>query len=576
MIAPPYNLSSIPDDTVLLNEDGNIVSISKSLSDFFQQRCIDLPDFKGLKGVHYISIWEELLKTSPDKERLIGDIKRLVAQDIKNCVVEVNGCNEYSTVTLFLHILIIPELNGYVFIQHIDISKFVVNQNKRFNQTQMKEHEVFEIAYKDPVTSLANRFLLIDRLNQIIMRSKRYRSKFAVMFVDIDNFKKINESLGHEAGDLMLKETSLRLKDAVRDSDIVARFGGDEFAIVIHDLEKLENTATVAQRIIKSMGEAFDIKQQEVYVSASIGIATFPDDGDTAEILLKNTETAMFYAKSLDKNNYQFFNKAMNQYALERLMIENDIRRAIENDEFVLHYQPQICISTGKIVGVEALLRWLHPLKGSISPLKFIPIAEETGLIIPLSEIVVRKATEQLSNWIASGILPGVIAVNISFKHFKQHNFSDFLFNEINKNSIDPSMIEIELTESILMHDVQTVVKTLQGIREKGIQVSIDDFGTGFSSLNYLKNLPISKLKIDRSFVKNITIDKKDAMIVKIIIEIAHNLNLKVIAEGVENIEQMKFLEGLRCDELQGFLFSKPLPAHEFKRLFDAMSLLTR
>ncbi|MCX8028069.1 MAG: EAL domain-containing protein [Thermodesulfovibrionales bacterium] len=573
------DLKVIPDDTVLLSKDGRVLYISQSLFDFFQERCVDIPDYDDLTGFYYISLWENILSNIDSKRQILDDIGKLLSREIKSLVIEISGCEGKGSVNLFLHNLKIPKLKGYNLIQHIDISKFLGSKQTvkpNLSSLHLNEQEIFKLAYQDPVTDLPNRFLLIDRLNQIIARSRRYRSKFAIMFVDIDNFKKINESLGHEAGDIMLKETSRRLKDAVRDSDIVSRFGGDEFAIVIHDLEKLESTVTVAQRIIKSISTPFKIKGQDIYVTASVGIATFPDDGDSSDLLLKNTETAMFYAKSLDKNNYQFFNKTMNQFALERLKIENDIRRAIENDEFVLHYQPQIEISTGKIVGVEALIRWLHPTKGSISPLKFIPIAEETGLIIQISEIVFKKATEQLSEWIQSGINPGVLAVNISFKHFKQHNFSDFIIYQVDRSRIEPSQIELELTESILMHDVQSVVKTLKRFRDKGIHISIDDFGTGYSSLNYLKNLPISKLKIDRTFVNNITTDKKDAMIVKTIIEIAHNLELKVIAEGVENIEQMRFLGDLRCDELQGFLFSKPLPAHEFKRLFEAMSLLSR
>ncbi|MFQ3574515.1 MAG: diguanylate cyclase, partial [Thermodesulfovibrionales bacterium] len=485
----PQDFNLIPQDTILLKEDGSIVSISRSLTDFFQERCIDLPDSQGLMGTSYLSLWENVLNESPDKERFLEDVKRLLSKQIRNLVIDLQGCNQIGMATIFLHRLDLLDIKGYILIQHIDITRFVKTEHRHLALVQSKGQELLNLVYKDPTTQLPNRFVLIDRLNELITRAKRYRSKFAVMFVDIDNFKKINESLGHEAGDILLKESSKRLKDALRDSDIIARFGGDEFAIVLYELEKLENTATVAQRIINSISDPFYIKEQDIYVTVSVGIATYPEDGDNTETLLRNTETAMFYAKSLDKNNYQFFNKMMNQHAFERLKLENDIRRAIENDEFILHYQPQIALPSGKIVGVEGLLRWFHPNMGSISPLKFIPIAEETGLIIPLSELVFKKAVEQLSKWLQSGFTPGVLAVNVSFKHFRQKNFSDFILEVLERNDVDPSLIELELTESILMHDVQSVVATLQRLRERGIQISIDDFGTGYSSLNYLKNL---------------------------------------------------------------------------------------
>ncbi len=437
-----------------------------------------------------------------------------------------------------------------------------------------KERALIKMAYNDPVTGLANRMLFIDRLNQLIIRAKRYRIKFGLIYLDLNNFKKVNDSLGYDMGDRLLKAVSLRIAPCVRDSDIVSRIGGDDFAIVLSEIDRSENAVIAAQRIIKAMSSPFSLQGNIIYLTISLGIAVYPDDGVAPEVLLKNAETAMYYAKAQETNSYQFFNPTMNQYALERLNVESDLRRAIEKGEFVLHFQPQISIHSGTIVGAEALVRWLHPEKGLIAPGKFIPIAEETGLIIPMSELIIKQAIEQAVKWSEMGLPLLTVAVNISVKHFRQANFAEFVLDTIHDSKFEASALELELTESILMHDVQGVINTLNRFRGYGIQVSIDDFGTGYSSLSYLKNLPISKLKIDQSFVRNITVDTKDAMIVKTIIEIAHNLGLKVIAEGVEHLEQVNFLTALKCDELQGYFYSKPLSAHEFRDLVEGMLML--
>lgn len=517
-----------------------------------------------LKLLPYAELREQIEKELPSlsKEQRIFAIEHL----LKN----TNDTEDIKWIQW--HVKALFDINGNLTGYHFTGRE--ISDIQREKAIKQKEQALLNLAYNDPVTGLPKRSLFMDRLMQLILKAKRYNNKIALIFIDLDNFKKINESLGYDLGDILLKEASYRIKYCLRNSDVISRISADDYAIILSEIDKVENIPIVIDRIIRSLANPFELKGNQVYVTASIGISLFPEDGDDAEALLKNAEIAMNYAKSQDKNNYKFFNPTMNQYAFERLKIENDLRRAIERKEFVIYYQPQISMTKGDIVGVEALVRWKHPEKGMIPPLKFIPLSEETGLIIPLSEIIIQQALSEVVSWRDLGLPPVSVAVNISLRHFKQPNFTDFILKTIEETKIEPHNLEIELTESILMHDVNTVISILKNFKDKGITISIDDFGTGYSSLNYLKSLPISKLKIDKSFVNNITFDSKDSMIVKTIIDIAHNLNIKVIAEGVENLNQMEFLRNLKCDELQGYFFSKPLPSDEFVKLFGAMLYL--
>lgn len=426
----------------------------------------------------------------------------------------------------------------------------------------------------DDITGLPNRQAFVQRLHDEIDRSRRYGLKLALLLLDLDNFKKINDSLGHKVGDTLLVAVSQRIRGLLRTSDVISRIGGDEFAVLLPSLNLLEGAGVVANKILNSFVEPFKVSDLELYLTASIGVAIYPDDGQDVETLFKNADAAMYEVKKSDKNSFRYYDSQINALSFEKLKIENELRRAIENNEFVLFFQPQLDIKTGKVIGAEALIRWIKPGVGLIPPMKFIPVAEESNLIIPISEWVIKTASATMKSWLEAGLPPITVAVNISMKHFRQPNLFELIANTLQSLKIPPTSLEIELTESILMHDTGAVIKLLSKFRELGLHISIDDFGTGFSSLNYLKKLPITKLKIDQSFVRNITVDKKDAMIVKTIIEMAHNLDLKVIAEGVETLEHSEFLRQLNCDELQGYFFSKPLPQDDFEQLWQTLLLL--
>jgi diguanylate cyclase (GGDEF)-like protein/PAS domain S-box-containing protein len=437
-----------------------------------------------------------------------------------------------------------------------------------------RESQLERLAKHDPLTDLPNRLYFNSRLQEEILRSNRFKHSLAVMFLDIDDFKKINDSLGHDTGDILLKEVAQRIGESLRNTDIVSRLGGDEFTILLPELNLIEGAGIAAGKIIESVSKPYYIKDFELYVTISIGIAIYPDDGQDADTIVKNADTAMYDVKSKDKNSYQYYDSMMNKVTMERITLETDLRKAVENREFILYYQPQISMKTGQIVGLEALIRWNHPVKGMVPPIKFIPLSEQTGLIIPISEWVIKTACKQNKLWQENGFPKISIAVNISTKHFKQPNLIALITEALRDTKLEPECLELEITESMVMHNVESVIDILQKFRDAGLPISVDDFGTGYSSLNYLKRLPVTKLKIDQSFVRNITSDKNDAMIVKTIIEMAHNLNLKVIAEGVETSEHAEFLRKLDCDELQGYFFSKPLPAAELAELWTVLGII--
>ncbi|WP_328812263.1 putative bifunctional diguanylate cyclase/phosphodiesterase [Paradesulfitobacterium ferrireducens] len=421
-------------------------------------------------------------------------------------------------------------------------------------------------SHHDFLTGLPNRILFNDRLTQALAqarRRKRKRQKVAVLLLDMDRFKLINDSLGHTIGDKLLHAVSRRLKGSLREGDTIARQGGDEFIILLPEVSQEKDAVIVAQKILEVLAEPFTLDTHEVYITASIGISLYPGDGDNSESLIKHADTAMNHAKKLGRNNYQFFTASLNIAANERLTLENKLRKAIEREEFVLYYQPQICLNTGKVIGTEALLRWQQPDGNVLAPGQFIPIAEETGLIVPIGEWVLRTACTQGKAWQMQGLPPHRLAVNLSARQFHQPNLVAMVSDILGETGLDPCWLTLEITESIAMDDVKYTVEILKELKQMGIRLAIDDFGTGFSSLIYLKRFPIDTLKIDKAFVGDIGTEGGE--IVTSIILLAQNLNLKVIAEGVETREQCAFLQQHRCDEMQGYLFSRPLPAAKFE-----------
>jgi len=419
------------------------------------------------------------------------------------------------------------------------------------------------LANHDHLTNLPNRFSLMERLSQALGQAKRSTSHLAVMFIDLDHFKNINDSLGHHIGDMLLFHVAARLSESVRSADIVGRLGGDEFVVVLPQIQSGIDSVHIANKIQQAMSQTFRIGGHDLHITASIGISVFPHDGETIEEMMKNADLAMYSAKAKGRNNYQFFMQEMNSTAQERLLIEKNLRAAINREEFLLHYQPQIEAITGRVVGVEALVRWQHPQYGLVPPDMFIPIAEETGLILPIGIFVLNTACRQLTAWLSEGLPPIRMAVNLSARQFKQDNLPRLVAEVIAESGIDPHLLELEITESVAMDNPEETILHLRRLREMGIELSIDDFGTGYSSLSYLKLFPANRLKIDRSFVQDIETDSDDAAIAAATIALAHKLGKEVIAEGVETEGQLSFLKDQQCDIIQGYFFSRPLPAAE-------------
>ena len=428
--------------------------------------------------------------------------------------------------------------------------------------------EVFEHqATHDTLTGLPNRSLLSDRLEQTILMAHRHRCQTAVLFLDLDNFKVINDSLGHDVGDQVLRTIAERLTGAVRSSDTVSRQAGDEFVIILSDLTEPENAAKVADKIIERVSAPFVLGGHDVSITCSIGISIFPKDGDDVSKLLRNADTALYRAKEQGKNSFQFFTVEMNTRLYERMEMERQLRLALDREEFILHYQPKVSLRSGRIAGMEALIRWQHPEKGIVGPDKFIALAEETGLIEPIGEWVLKTACGQANAWHTAGLPKMPVAVNISARQFRRNTLAKLVKATVHNAGLEPTDVEIEVTESLLMLNSEQVLSILRELKDFGIGLTMDDFGTGYSSLSYLNRFPFDKLKLDISFVRDITCEPNSAAIAQAIISMAHSLNLKVIAEGVETEGQMTYLYRFGCDELQGYYYSRPLPASEFERL---------
>ena len=431
-------------------------------------------------------------------------------------------------------------------------------------ERKQTEARMRHLAVHDVLTSLPNRTLFLDRLRQALLSARRFQRGVTVLFVDLDRFKDINDHFGHDVGDLMIQEMGQRLSRIIRDSDTAARLGGDEFAIIQTDVQNIEDTIVLAQRIIDELCQPFDCRGIRLHSTASVGITLFPEDGENPEQLVKNADMAMYAAKAEGRNNYRFFLPSMHERVKERKTIEEDLRNALEHDQLELYYQPKIDCRTERVVGAEALVRWHHPDRGLIMPGEFISVAEECGLINRLGAWVLEKACKQTQIW-RDTTLPGLrIAVNLSPAQFQDAELVSSVTRIVKDTAMPEGTLELEITESILMNNPEKAVSTLKELKALGVMIAIDDFGTGYSSLNYLKRFPVSSIKIDQSFVNDIHVDMDDKAIVDAVIGLGHSLNLEVVAEGVEEVEQLDYLREKGCDFIQGYLYSKPLPADTF------------
>jgi diguanylate cyclase (GGDEF)-like protein len=437
------------------------------------------------------------------------------------------------------------------------LSMRILQQRRRAND------RVHHIAFHDDLTALPNRLMLNQRLDQALSRHRRAGSKLAILFMDLDRFKVINDSLGHEVGDGLLRQVADRLLAQSREGDTIARMGGDEFVVLIENHDNLKDISAYAHRLVEQLSAPYLLGKKDCHVTLSIGISVFPSDGNDSQALLKAADVAMYRAKEMGRNNYQYYLPSMNVHTLERLELESDLSRALERGEFLLHYQPKVEIATGLIIGTEALLRWKHPVRGLVPPMDFISLAEETGLIVPIGEWVLATACAQNKVWQDLGLTKLGIAVNLSARQFSDSMLLERLTRIIHASGLDPSSLELEITESVVMSHGECAVGVLEQLKSIGVQIAIDDFGTGYSSLGYLKRFPIDTIKVDRSFIRDIPADSGDMKIARAIIAMAHALRLKVVAEGVENAEQLKFLRAQRCDAVQGYFLYRPLPADE-------------
>ena len=439
----------------------------------------------------------------------------------------------------------------------IVLSLRILQQRKRM------EDRVNHMAFHDELTSLPNRLMLSQRLDQALSRHRRGGSQLAILFLDLDRFKVINDSLGHETGDVLLRQVADRLRAHSREGDTIARMGGDEFVVLIENSGNLSDISARAQRLVEQLSAPYLLGSNDCHVTVSIGVSVFPADGSDAPALLKAADVAMYRAKDTGRDSYQFYSAAMNVHTVERLELESDLRHALERHEFLLHYQPKVEVATGLITGVEALLRWDHPRRGLISPMDFIPLAEETGLIASIGEWVLATACARTKEWQDHGFAKLDVAVNLSARQFADPMLLPKLTSIIRRSGLDPSSLELEITESLVMSHGGSAVAVLQQLKSLGVRIAIDDFGTGYSSLAYLKRFPIDTLKVDRSFIRDIPADSGDKQITRAIIAMAHSLRLRVVAEGVETADQLKFLRKERCDTVQGYYLHRPLPEAE-------------
>ena len=432
------------------------------------------------------------------------------------------------------------------------------------SDTKRVQTALHEMVNHDALTGLPNRRLLNELTGHALRRAEREKSNVAILFIDLDRFKVINDTLGHQVGDKLLMQVSSRLRDVMRESDTVARLGGDEFLVMMDSLRDVEDASRVAKKIVSTLQAEFVIDGKDIFIGASVGISVYPGDGDDVDNLIKAADIAMYKVKSEGKNNYRFYSSDLSENAVERFTMETQLRRALERQQFELYYQPQVSLKTGRIVGAEALVRWQHPELGVVSPAKFIPVAEETGLVVQIGEWVLRESARQMVEWTGQGLDLKSISVNVSGVQVQRSNFADTVYGILVETGCDPALLELEITESVVMNNTEYVISVFARIKEPGVRLAIDDFGTGYSSLSYLKRLPLDKLKIDQSFVRDLTSDPDDKAIASAVIALARSLGLKVIAEGVETQEQIDTLVSMGCDDVQGYFYGRPMPADQF------------
>ena len=524
-----YNTYAIPPQMKDILSDSSVLDdISFKGKDYFVSKSI-LSDISGKSLGHFVFLSDVSLEH--------GVIRSTVKLLVVLLVI-------ISSIFLFL---------GYLLIK---------NREKSIHQYASKMKHQTE---HDALTGLPNRVLFNDRLEQGIEKAKRKNSKMALLFIDLDHFKEINDSLGHAIGDEVLQNITSRLKATKRDGDTLARLGGDEFTIILEDLAEAEDASIIAKNVLDILAKPVSVKKHDLYVSSSIGISIYPDDGSSAANLLKFADSAMYKAKSEGRNNFQYYSSHLTELAFERVVMEASLRVAIKNEEFVVFYQPQVNGSLDAIIGMEALVRWEHPIKGLVSPAKFIPLAESTGLIIDIDRLVMKNAMTQFSQWYKAGYNPGILSMNLAVKQLRDENFLQVFTDLIKETECKPEWLELEVTEGQIMTHPENAILILQKISDMGIRLAVDDFGTGYSSLAYLKKLPIDKLKIDQTFIKDLPNDEEDVGISKAVIALAKSLNLEVIAEGVETKEQRDFLVKNGCENIQGYFYFKPLPAKKLE-----------
>ena len=546
-------LEAAPDAMVVVNQDGEIVLLNVQAEKQFGYRRDEL-------------VGQKVKNIIPEgfAERLIADGTRSAAEALAQEIgtgIELTGRRKDGS-EFPIEIMLSPLKGAEGVLVTAAIRNITTRKKAEALMIHSSEH--------DFLTGLPNRMLLSDRVNQAIRMAIRHKRKVAVLFLDLDGFKHINDSLGHPTGDKLLQSVGKRLVDCVRGTDTVSRQGGDEFVVLLSEEEDSEDASITAKRMQRAVAEAHFIDQHDLHVTCSVGVSVYPDDGLNAETLIKNADTAMYQAKANGRQKYQYFKPAMNVRAVERQSLEESLRRALERQEFVVHYQPKINLKTGRITGAEALLRWTHPTRGPVPPGQFIPVAEDCGLILPIGSWVLRQACQQAQVWVDAGLPLGNMAVNISAMQLQSENFLEDVFAILQDTRLDPRLLELELTESVLMKHAESTASILTALRGRGVQVAVDDFGTGYSSLSYLRKFPIDALKIDQSFVGQITTVPDEIIIVKAVIGLGRSLKLRVVAEGVETQEQLAFLQAHQCDEAQGYYFSQPVLPEQFAKLLKS------
>ena len=526
--------------------DGRILDCNESFARIF--------GYASREEVLQQTAWDMYLKRE-DREAAVA--KLLERQNLTNyeiCLRRKDG----STVWVLESENLIEGPDGRLSL--IEGTAIDITERKR------AEEQVKHLAFHDPLTNLPNRLLFNDRLTLAVAQAHRHNQKLAVLFLDLDRFKVINGSLGHSVGDELLRQVAERIQEHVREGDTVARLGGDEFTLLVPGITAEEDAAKIARKICDAVHDPFWIDGRELFVTTSLGVSVYPSDGHDAETLVRNADSAMYRAKEQGRDNYQLYTPAMNAKAIERLSLESRLRQAVANDELELHFQPFFDLKTSEVLGAEALLRWRHPELGLIPPGEFIPIAELSGLIVPIGEWVLRTACAEARKWHENGYPALTVSVNLSSRQFQQTDLGSQVTHALEESGLDADKLDLEITESCAMQNAEHSINTLQGLKKQGVRISMDDFGTGYSSLNYLKRFPIDRIKLDQSFVRDLPADKDDAAIAMAVIAMGRSLELVVIAEGVETEEQLRFLSNHHCDQLQGFLLSRPLPAEAFER----------